>query len=87
MPQAACAAQLGTSFSACAGFAGLDYPFEFYWTFDSATRALTGAIVGSSPTGWFSVGFPSPSSPGRMSNSNCVIVRSDSTASSGEREF
>lgn len=81
--QAACSAQLGSTFEACAQLSGLDFPLEFSWTFDSTTRKLSAAITGSSPTGWFSVGFTDPSQPGRMANSNCVLVIQDASASTG----
>lgn len=84
--QGSCSAQLGTtaeSFNACALFSGLDYPFELSWTYNSGNRTLRAAIKGSSPTGWFALGFTDPSSPGRMSGSNTVIVWQDTAATSG----
>ena len=54
------------SYAACSSLTGLDSAFNIFWNYDTASRLLTGAIQGSSTTGWYGFGLTAPGSPGQV---------------------
>ena len=58
---------------------------QLLWTVNAGSNGgavLNGAIIGPSTTGWAGFGFPD--SAGSMVPGNAIIVKADSTASTGE---
>ena len=58
---------------------------QFLWTVNTGSNGgavLNGAIIGPSTTGWAGFGFPD--SAGSMVPGNAIVVKADSSASSGE---
>ena len=58
---------------------------QLLWTVDTGSNGgavLNGAIIGPSTTGW--AGFGYPDSAGSMVPGNAIVVKADSSASTGE---
>ena len=58
---------------------------QFLWTVNTGSNGgavLNGAIIGPSITGWAGFGFPD--SAGSMVPGNAIVVKADSSASTGE---
>lgn len=71
------------TYSACATLQGLPDAYRLYYTYDVAASTITAAFAYPNPTGWVAWGVNSDA-PGQMLGGSALVVKSNSTASSGE---